>query len=500
MNDMSNAQLELAAQMGEFYDDPLGHVMFSYPWGEKGTPLEHHSGPEPWQRDFLIEIGDEVRKRGFDGHTAVDPIRFSTASGHGIGKTTMVAWIIRWIMDTRPFARGIITAVTTPQLQSRTWSELAKWNNMAVSKHLWVLTYGVGSLSYFHKDFRENWRVDGQTAAKENAEAFQGMHNRNSTTFYIFDEASGIPEEIYRARDGGLTDGEPMVFDFGNPTQNTGRFFENMMGRFSDQYICRFIDSRTVGIANKKYLQSIIDKYGADNDEARIRVYGQFPERGENQLIPNASYEQNVHRDVHVSPLDAVIVGVDVARYGGDLAVIWVRRGRDAETDNDFKRQIMTRSDTFELAGRVAETCRRVNADLINVDAGYNPGVIDTLRDWGFNVNAIHFGGKPTLPGFFNMRAQMWGRMRDALREGVRLPEMQQLQKELTQLQYKVTGSDVLQLERKEDMKKRTGFSPDHADALALTFAIPYVADMRAGGFEGWDETQGREYDPFAAI
>jgi hypothetical protein len=131
-----SADVELAAQVAQYYADPLGHVLFSYPWGE--GQLEGFEGPDDWAREFLNEVGDEVSKRGFDGHTAVDPLQFSTASGHGIGKSALTAWLIRWIMDTRPYSKGIVTANTSEQLRTKTWAELAKWHHMGTTKHWWT--------------------------------------------------------------------------------------------------------------------------------------------------------------------------------------------------------------------------------------------------------------------------------------------------------------------------------------------------------------------------
>jgi hypothetical protein len=81
------------------------------------------------------------------------------------------------------------------------------------------------------KAISQKWRCDAMTARAENAEAFQGLHAANSTPFYIFDEASGIDDAIWEARFGGATDGEPMSFDFGNPTRKSGYFYENTIGQ-----------------------------------------------------------------------------------------------------------------------------------------------------------------------------------------------------------------------------------------------------------------------------
>ena len=95
------ADVEIARLIGDTYDDPLSFVLLAYPWGEPGE-LAGFNGPDRWQREFLEDLSREVRARGFDGIQAVPPVRMATSSGHGIGKSTLVAWIVNWIMSTRP--------------------------------------------------------------------------------------------------------------------------------------------------------------------------------------------------------------------------------------------------------------------------------------------------------------------------------------------------------------------------------------------------------------
>jgi hypothetical protein len=293
MTDLADANRQIADEMAACYADPLRHVLVSYPWGS--GQLRGRAGPQDWQKDLLIELGEEVKARGFDGTKPVAPIQFSTASGHGIGKSAIVAWIIRWIMDTRPFAKGVVTANTGEQLRTKTWSELAKWHGMGLTQHWYTINSGAGSLNMYHNDFRETWRVDALTSREENSEAFAGLHAANSTPFYIFDEASAVPDRIYEVREGGLTDGEPMTFDFGNPTRNSGRFYQNMVGRFRNNYIRRFIDSRDVEQTNKELFDQWAKDYGEDSDFFKVRVRGMFPDAGSLQFISVGDVER-VHR------------------------------------------------------------------------------------------------------------------------------------------------------------------------------------------------------------
>lgn len=497
MNDESGAldpDIELAREIAQFYADPLGHVLFSYPWGEEGTNLEKFPGPRAWQTDLLLDIGDQVAERGFNGSDPVEPLLYSTSSGHGIGKSAIVSWLIRWIMDTRPFAKGVVTATTNDQLRTKTWSELAKWHNMGITRHWFHLNSGAGSLNYYHKSYREQWRVDAQTSKEQNSESFAGLHAANSTPFYIFDEASGVPDKIFEVREGGLTDGEPMVFDFGNPTQNSGRFHANMAGRFRNLYRRRFINSEDVQGTNKKLFKTWADAYGRDSDFYKVRVLGQFPDAAAMQLIPGSYYDNNVDLDVAVSPTDVRVMGVDVARFGDDESVIWIRSGRDAATPGFWNYKGV---DTMTLAGEVVEKAGEYNVDAVLIDGGgVGGGVIDACNAMGLDVIEINFGAKATMKGYHDMRSQMWGRMKKALKAGVRLPDDDDVRTDLTSLQYGWTLKNDLRLESKDDAKARGVASPDKADALALTYAIPIVPDSRTGGHKG-EANQEEDYDPF---
>ena len=490
---IDNIDAFIADEMAACYADPLRHVLISYPWGVAGS-LEGRVGPDTWQREFLIELGSEVKKRGFNGVTAVDPIQFSTASGHGIGKSCMTAWVIRWIMDTRPHAKGIVTANTSEQLRTKTWAELAKWHHLGLTKHWWVLNAGGGgSMNMYNRLHKETWRVDAQTCREENSESFAGLHSASSTPFYIFDEASAIPDKIFEVREGGLTDGEPMTFDWGNPTRNTGRFFENMLGRFRHRFNRRHIDSREVAITNKAVFARWIEDYGIDSDFVKVRVLGVFPDAGELQFIPTDWVNQCIQGETFVGPQDALVMGVDVARFGDDESIIYLRQGRDAESRGIHRYRGI---DTMHLAGEVARIANEKRPDAIFIDGGgVGGGVVDRCRQLALEVIEVNFGAKATQRGFANMRAQMWGNMKAAIKDGISLPDDDDLRMDLTGLEYGYNIRKDIQLEKKEEAKKRGLSSPDIADALALTYAFP-VAPTRAG-FDGQQHYEAQhDYDP----
>ena len=146
----SEKEAELAEFIAQFYDDPYGFVMAVFPWGEPEladgslNPLANKTGPEPWQRELLEDMGRHIknnvilRELGLD----MEVFRSAVASGHGIGKSAMVSWLIYFLMSTRVDTRGAVTASTQFQLEDKTWPELSKWHNLAINKHwfLWTAT------------------------------------------------------------------------------------------------------------------------------------------------------------------------------------------------------------------------------------------------------------------------------------------------------------------------------------------------------------------------
>ncbi len=466
----AEANDELIEIIGGFYQDPVAYCEFNFPWGEEGSALEGHT-LRGWQREWLQDLAKQIKSRNFNGFDPVEPVQISTVSGHGIGKSALTSMVIKFIHDTRPFSRGVVTANTSEQLRTKTWSELGKWHKMSLTEHWSDYHATRGNMSLANYSDAAGWRVDAQTCREENSEAFAGLHAANSTPFYIFDEASAVPDKIHEVASGGLTDGEPMWFQFGNGTRNTGRFFESHH-RLKHRWLTRNIDSRDVEGTNKDLFKTWVDDFGEDSDYVKVRVRGMFPSAGSLQFIPgDVVADCMTMDDPKVELTDPLILGVDVARFGDDQTVIQVKRGRDARNFGCWKYRGM---DTMQTASRVAEIDADLRPDAIFVDGGgVGGGVVDRLNQLGVDCIEVNFGGKATSPECLNMRAQMYMNMRQALKDGLAIEDDIDLRSDLTGVEYGFNSQNKIKLEPKEDMKKRGLASPDRADALALCFAYP---------------------------
>lgn len=471
ITDGDDLDLMLADDCGSYYADPLGWVLWAFDWGH--GELEGFDGPDEWQRDWLTAVGKEVQERRFDGVAPVDPIREATASGHGIGKSALTAWVILWIMSTRPHAKGIVTANTGDQLRTKTWGELGKWRSRCIVGHWFEYNNGKGSMSMYHRDFAESWRVDAQTCREENSEAFAGLHAANSTPFYIFDEASAVPDSIWEVAEGGLTDGEPMFYVFGNPTRNDGKFRE-CFTRQAHRWNPHQIDSRTAKMTNKRLIKQWEKDWGEDSDFFRVRVKGQFPRGGDMQFITSdivfGAMKRGPGQYIGDDPL---ICGIDMARGGDDNCMIGFRRGKDAKSEKTYRIPGEKSRDSMKVVSLLVTILDRHKPDVTFLDAtGLGGPIGDRLRQLGYHVIDVHFGGTADNPSLYaNRTAEMGARLRDWIQQGGAIPDDPQLEKELTCREFGHNDKDQLVLERKKDVKKRLGISPDWADQMYLLFA-----------------------------
>ncbi|HOU64678.1 MAG TPA: hypothetical protein PK861_01425, partial [Thermomonas sp.] len=279
--------LVLAEDIGAFFADPLGFVLYAFPWGKKGTRLAEEFGPDDWQIRVLDELGKAVR----EGREVKDalPVLLAVASGHGIGKTALISWIILWFISTREFPQIVVTAGKKEQLTSKTWRELAKWSKMAINGHWFVWT----STKLEHALYPDTWYASAIPWSKNAPENFAGTHEEH--VLVVYDEASAIDDVIWEVTDGAMTTPGAIWIAFGNPTKNTGRFHA-CFNKFRDLWRRFQIDSREAKKANRRLLDLWVKLYGEDSDFVKVRVRGVFPSAGDLQFIPSEDVQAAIDR------------------------------------------------------------------------------------------------------------------------------------------------------------------------------------------------------------
>lgn len=422
---------------------------------------------------------------------------FLTRDFHVTHNSAIVSWLTLWALCTHENTRGVVTANTETQLRTKTWPELVKWHNLLICKHWFVCT--ATSIYSAQKDNEKTWRVDAIPWSENNTEAFAGLHNKGNRILVIMDEASAIPDVIWEVCEGALTDTNTEIIwaAFGNPTRNTGRFWQCFNGLRHRWKVWR-VDSRHVSLSNKQKISEWVTDYGEDSDFVRVRVKGDFPRTSEGQFIPMDIITPARGRHLRADQYNwaPVIIGVDPQWSGSDEGVIYLRQGLMSKLLMTY-RQTM---DDFTIAGALARFEDEERADAVFIDLGYGTGIFSAGKQMSRSWQLVPFGGKSSNEGYINKRAEMWALMKEWLKEGGALPDDPIICDELAGpfgfVTQKGPNTGKIFLESKDDMKERGLSSPNRADALCLTFAAPVMSKSQKQ-FERLSSATPSKYDPF---
>lgn len=472
-NAEQQAEDQLIEDIASFTHDPLGFVLYAFDWGV-GELARFPDGPDEWAREVLTEIGDKLQAGVISD--AWDAIQIAVASGHGIGKSALVSWLVEWAMCTREDTKGVVTANTDNQLRTKTWAELSKWHRLCICKHWFKFT----ATSIFSTDpeHEKSWRIDMIPWSVGNTEAFAGLHNQGKRILIIFDEASAIADTIWEVTEGALTDENTEIIwvAFGNPTQNVGRFRE-CFRRYRHRWSCRQIDSRTVRITNKEQLAKFVADYGEDSDFVKVRVRGMFPAASAKQFISTVDVDAAQARILRKEQFDFApkILTCDPAWEGDDELVIGMRQGLNYQV----LRVIEKNDNDIHIAQILAKLEDENQADAVFIDGGYGTGIISAGRTMGRDWIIVWFGGASSNPGCLNKRAEMWESMKQWLKDGGAIdPKDMVLYNDLIAPETVPRPDGKIQLESKKAMKLRQLPSPGRADALCLSFAYPVAKKL----------------------
>jgi len=411
-------------------------------------------GGDPWEKQE--EILNAVR----------DHRRVAVRACHGVGKTRVAAWVALWFLYCHKNSKVITTAPTWPQVENLLWREIAAAH--ASSKY----PLG-GKVLQTRIELGKQWFALGLSTDKP--ERFQGFHAEH--ILLIVDEASGVDQRIFEAAEGFLTSPGARLLLIGNPTQLSGEFYNAFRSSLYHKIHISAFDSPNlkVGKIVRPYLvtpewaEEKRLKWGEDNPLWYSRVLGEFPEQGDDTLIPLAWIETAQQRWQTIPPGEPIELGVDVARYGTDTTVIISRQGSRAEVITQLRGQ-----DTMEVTGAVINALRETEAKVAKVDVvGLGAGVADRLKEQRYPVREMNAGeAAQDKERFVNKRAEWYWALRERFQVGdIAIPPDDELASQLASLKYKFDSRGRVQIESKEEMRKRGLPSPDKADALMLAFA-----------------------------
>jgi phage terminase large subunit len=407
--------------------------------------------PLPWQEKLLRKIAAGKR-------------RISVRAGHGVGKSTVCAWAIVWVMCTRFPQKAVMTAPTAGQLFDALFSEL----KAQVNKLPPVLrdSFDVLSDRISLKAAPESSFASARTSSSERPEALAGIHSEN--VLLIVDEASAVPEAVFEAAAGSMSGHSACTILIGNPTRNSGLFYRTHHELASD-WDTMHVSCLDIPLVSRDFVEQIKATYGEGSNAFRIRVLGEFAVADNDTLIAAELVDAAMSRDVIADVSDGMVYGLDVARFGTDRSALCKRKGNVVMEVKSWGGL-----DLMQLVGAVVNEARTDNPVEICVDTiGLGSGVADRLREMGYNVRDVNVAEASAMnPNANKLRDELWLAVKEWLAtRTVKIPAESSLRHELVAPRYGFTSSGKIVVESKDSMKKRGMRSPDLADALCLTFA-----------------------------
>lgn len=413
--------------------------------------------PTEWQRGVLTSI--------------LTDNKIAIRSGHGVGKSALLSWIIIWWMITRYPSKIACTAPTGHQLDDVLWGELGVW---------------IGKLPEGLKE-RYNLKQDrielaenpagafgvARTARREQPEALQGFHSPNM--LFLIDEASGVDDVIFQVGEGAMSQPGAKTIMTGNPTRVSGYFYD-AFHKMRHRWATFRVNAEEVAVerpdlVDHDHIEDMELKYGKDSNVYRVRVLGDFPTSEDDVVISLSLLEAAKVRDLERIE-DGVVWGLDVARFGDDRTAL-VKRTRNATLEPV---RFWRGKDLMQIAGMVKNEYdeARLKPGAILVDViGVGGGVVDRLSEMGLPVRGVNVAESSSVSDkYMRLRDELWFKCREWLEAlDCVMVEDEELMAELCTVKYAFTSTGKVKVESKDEMKKRGLRSCDLADSFVLTFA-----------------------------
>lgn len=432
--------------------------------------------------------------------------RVAVRAPHGAGKSTLAAWFVLWLLYCFDDVKVPTLASAWRQNEFMLWPEIRKWSRR--------ITWGADRPRVLNLKISGGDRQAFAVASDDPA-MIEGVHA--DVVGYIFDESKAIPASFWEAAEGAFSGaGHDTAQDaywlaISTPGEPSGVFYDiHARKRGYQDWHVEAITLREciqAGRIAAQWVRQRIAQWGVKSSVFQNRVAGKFASSDEDSVIPLHWIERAVERWHAARGLGdgTTAWGVDPARYGTDKTAICRKVG-------DVIEELLYRAkdDTMQTAGRVAAMVGKSQPVAVDV-VGLGAGVVDRLCEQEYNVEGVnasakaaYSNGKPIKDAtgtftFVNMRAALWWQLRDALDPAkgatLALPDDDALIGDLTAPTYKYTSTGAIQIESKDDIRKRLKRSTDAADAVALAiWASRTRADRhRTGMMQGFAAFDGRD-------
>jgi phage terminase large subunit len=443
------ANEKVQAKLAQWRDDPVA-------WVREVLGAE----PEAWQEDALRAV--------------VNSDRTSVKSGHGVGKSTMLAWTILWWLTTRSDGVKVaVTANTAHQLSDVLWSEIGRWRD--------AMKVGKGDIEVKSDKVLLRGKPDSFAVARvsrrEQPEALQGFHAKHM--LFVVDEASGVPDNVFVAAQGAMSTAGAKIIMTGNPTRSTGYFYDAFHGANAERWHKMTVSCADSTRVSPSFISDMVRQYGENSNTVRVRCLGEFPEGDDDTVVPRHLAEAATRRDVEPSETSPIVWGLDPARFGADRTALAKRQGNAVTEIRSW-----SGLDLMETAGRVKAEYDDMRwdarpAEILIDSIGLGSGILDRLLELDLPARGINVAESSAMgERFVRLRDELWWSAREWLEErNCVLPDDDILVNELCLPRYSYTSAGKIKVESKDESKKRYGNkSPDLADAVVLTFGSSQTA------------------------
>lgn len=478
----------------QYRDDPVGFTNDMYDW-------DLDEARAPYQDEAMSHLPTERR--------------VSVRGPHGLGKTAMAAWVIIWFVFTRDGVPGrdwkiITTASAWRQLTHFLWPEIRKW-----LRRLDYNKLGRPPLVPFKELLSLSIKLttgEAFAVASDVPEKIEGAHA--DSILYVFDESKIIPEATFDAAEGALSVGDAYALAISTPGEPQGRFYQiQTRAPGTEDWWVRHVtrdEAIEAGRMDPGWAEARRRQWGEESAVYINRVLGEFATAEEDGVIPLRWVEAATQRwrDLyldgdrgHMPPFRNL--GLDIADTGDDDTVIAVRFGNHIVEEQSGHAdgtgiRIHPTGDTMATVGRAGGVIEgnaaqgRTLADgtetviyrgkaIVDV-IGIGAGVVARLKELYGEERIVAFNAaKGTTRrdatgelGFTNTRSAAWWNMREMLDPGnefdIAIPPNDRLIGDLTAPKYRVMSGGKIQVESKDDIKKRLRRSTDIGDAVVQSF------------------------------
>jgi hypothetical protein len=441
----------------------------------KDQPLEEL---DDWQEQFLAALPDQKLQR------------LALQGPKGGGKTWAEAMAIWWFLsvfgEKGNHPSGLACSNSGENLRDALWTELSKWHQRSPFLQEFF-TWRPERV--FAKAHPWDWYMSARayTRNADRARQAQTLAGKHADyVLFVIDESGDVRPTVLIAADAVLAKCKwGKIVQGGNPLDLDSALHVAAVDQRAQYEVIRIHgdpdDPKRSKKISEKWAREQIATWGRDNPWVIVNVFGEFPPGGINQLLSADEVHNAMERVLVETDYNFVQkrLGVDVARFGDDKTVLFLRQGRRA-----LMPVRMRNARSHEIADRIAleKATWRGEMEFVDVTGGLGAGVVDALLLRGITAIPVDFSGRADDPRFFNKRSEIWWRMAEWVKTGGWLPKDPELVRQLIEPTYGFQGGKF-RLEEKEQFKKRLGYSPDEGDALATTFAlVDLPTDSTVGG------------------